>query len=266
MTLLPLLLALPIASAREPLFPPPMLDVTEVALGAGFGFAWLDRGAWNDAWSDRGYGTYGPLDITPLSVNGELYANRHVPGFDYITYENVGGAEGARPVRTLLRYSLTELSYGYAVVQQRDFWLVPRLGFGLFAVEINAQPEGPVGFLRAADEAAQSLTVGKQAMVVDLGLGFGGFLPFGKRDALGIQSGIRLTVRAGGLIQLFDTAGWNTHGQEVRGAPDLRADAPYVRLILSPSLVHRAPHVRTRKVRPPRDAGPPPAVDEASGS
>ncbi|MCA9572324.1 MAG: hypothetical protein KC656_31005 [Myxococcales bacterium] len=218
------------AWAGKPLFPPPELDVTEVALGAGFGFAWLDRGAWDAAWTDQGFATHGPLDITPLSVNGELYANRHVPGFDYIQYQNVGGQPGREDVLTVLRYSLTELSYGYAVVKQRDFWLLPRVGAGLVDVEINAQPEGPVRFLEAADEARQSLTVSKQAMVLDLGLGFGGFIPFGKRDALGIQSGLRLTVRAGGLIQLFDTAGWNTHGQEVRGAPDLRVDAPYVRL------------------------------------
>lgn len=237
----------PAPRERKRLFPEPVLDVTEVALGAGFGFLWTDRGAWNEAWRSRGYQTYGPLAITPLSVNGELYANRHVPGFDYIQYSDIGGEPGTEPVSTALTYALTELSYGFSVVQLPYFWLTPRVGAGLLDVRSTAQPQGTYTFDDGAFDAAQSLTISKQAMLLDLGLGLSTFVPFGKVDGLGIQSGLRFTLRLGGLVQLFDTAGYNSLGQEVTGAPDLRLDGPYARIILSPSLVHRAVHTPRAK-------------------
>lgn len=231
-------------------FPLPDVRWSEVALGAGFGIAWIDKRAWNDEFARRQWASLGPIEVTPLSINGELYANRHVPGFDFISYRNVGGqlpdttgTPNAPKVWTILRYTLTELSYGFAFIHTPGgFSLVPRIGFGLMDVEMNAEPEGDVDWNSIGNDAKQSTTVTKQSMIMDLGIGITYGLAIGRRDRVGIHPGFRFTIRAGAMVQLFDTAGWNASGNSVSNAPSLRLDGPYVRFIFAPSLIHRHKH------------------------
>ncbi|MCB9683202.1 MAG: hypothetical protein H6733_17180 [Alphaproteobacteria bacterium] len=229
--------------------PPPELDVTEVALGAGFGFLWVPLRRWNGILSDAGYPEYGPIQITPLSINGDLWANRHVPGFDYLEYTNVGGEGGKDGIdghKTFLKIQLTELSYGYAVVHTKGFSLVPQAGAGLMHVTQRIQPVGTVAFDDALADPGRSLSFTKTLFVADLGLDISYLAAIGGHDKLGIQTGWRFTLRIGGMVQLFNTGKgdkrWTQEGQPLAGTPDLFIVGPYARIMVFPSLLHRAKH------------------------
>lgn len=216
----------------------------EVALGAGFGVGWFDTSAWQQAFADKGYDTLGPVGITPLSVNGELYANVHVPGFDYIGYEEAGGEEGTAEVGTTFRLTLTELSYGYLFYFGKGFGIAPRVGFGILDLQMATwQRQDRVGFGDTTNGLAGGRVVQKQAMITDLGVGITQGVPTSKRQKLGIHTAFRFTLRMGAMVQLFDTAPWNVEGVPVDGAPAMRVDGVYARLIVSPGIAARTGRV-----------------------
>lgn len=226
--------------------PKPQLDVTEVALGAGFGFIYQNLEPLNELFRSKGYPEYGAVQITPLSVNGDLWANRHVPGFDYITYTNAFGPGDVGGHTTHFRFSLTQLSYGYAVVHTKGFSLVPKLGIGIANTEVKIQPTGPIGFGDVIDDPTNAFTMTKSSFVLDLGVNISYLIALGGADSLGIKTGLRWTIRVGGLVQLFDTQGgdmrWTSEGNAVRDAMDVRLDGFYARLMFFPSLLHRSVH------------------------
>lgn len=244
--MLPLLLAL--AHAAEP-----AIDVTEVALGTGTGFIALPLGPLQDRFTDQGWAPFAPVLLETLAVNGELYANRHVPGFDHIEFRDTRWRDPNDAVRTDFSYTFDMLSYGYAVVNHKGWFVVPRVGVGLVTARATATPADDESFGPLMEDPQRSLSMQANAFVLDLGTGLSYLIAIGGRDALGIRQGVRIGIRLGGLIELFHTTGgtrlWSTEGEPVAGAPDVFLGGPYLRVVVSPSLIHRGVHVRTRKAK-----------------
>ncbi len=236
------------ALAKEPL-----IDVTEVALGTGTGIVALPLGPLEDRFTAQGWAPFAPVMLETLAVNGELYANRHVPGFDHIEYRDTRSRDPNDAVRTDFSYTYDMLSYGYAAVAHKGWFVVPRVGIGLVTATATATPKAPETFGTLLEEPQRSLTMQANAFVLDIGTGLSYLVAFGGRDALGIRTGLRIGIRVGGLIELFHTSGgtrlWSTQGEPVAGAPDVFLGGPYLRVVISPSLLHRGVHVRTRKAK-----------------
>ena len=236
---------------------PPAVDVTEVALGTGTGILFVPLAPLEEAWAENGWARFAPVQLATLAVNGELYINRHVPGFDHIEYSSVGDRIQGGDVRTDLRITMDQLSYGYAAVDRRGWFVVPRLGVGLLNATATATPLTTVPFDQASADGLRALPMSTSAFYLDAGVGLYYLVAFGGRDALGIRQGLRIGLRLGALVELFHTSGgdslWTVQGQPLPGAPDVFLGGPYVRLFVSPSLIHRAPHVTVRKpkVAPP---------------
>jgi hypothetical protein len=227
---------------------PDELFVTEVAMGSSIGLGLLNAKPLSDAWSARGYPGLPNLTWTPFAVNGELWVGRHVPAFDFI---RATGAESDDPVggtRTQLRTELIELSYGYAAFHRHGFSIVPRVGFGLYSVENRISSDGDLEFGDLRPEApvdnSAAWVLAKGTMAADLGVGFGYLIAFGPREKLGLATGLRIGLRLGGLVQLFDFGpqgrAWKSEGNTVDAAPNMRMDTLYLRLFVAPSLLHRS--------------------------
>lgn len=231
--MLTLLLALTTALADD-------LVVTEVAFGTGFGAMPLPVGRLNDALDAAGHPAIGPAMITPLAVNGELWIGRVVPGFDYITWSDVGGG---RPGDTDTKFalSLTELSFGYGVIYKPRFNLQPRIGFGLMDVDLSVNRTGKASFVDGVENPNRSFVAQRQSMVADIGLGVGWLVHLTKPDVVGVGTSLRIAIRAGGLAQLFQTSRWKADGEALSDMPGFYLGGPYVRLMISPSLVVRHP-------------------------
>lgn len=231
----------------------PAMDVTEVALGTGTGFVALPLGPLQDSFTEQGWSAFAPVMLETLGVNGELYLNRHVPGFDHVEFKDTRWRDPNEAVRTEFSYTFDMLSYGYSVVEHKGLYVVPRVGIGLATARASATPTDPETFQGLLDDPQRSLVMQTSAFVLDLGFGVSYLVPFGSRDALGIRNGLRIGLRMGGLIELFHTQGgtslWTAEGQPVAGAPDVFLGGPYLRLVVAPSLIHRAVHVRTKKAK-----------------
>lgn len=230
---------------------PPAIDVTEVALGTGTGIVFIPLSPMQDRFVAQGWPEFAPVQLATLAVNGELYANNHVPGFDHIEYQSVGDRVQGTEFKTDFKVTFDELSYGYAVVNKNGWFVVPRVGVGLMNATVTATPLAAETFTGALQDGQRSLTLSTSAFSLDLGLGLYYLVAFGGRDALGIRQGLRIGVRLGGLIELFHTSSgtnlWSAAGEPVAGAPDVFLGGPYIRLFVSPSLIHRGVHVTTRK-------------------
>jgi hypothetical protein len=213
--------------------------ITEVAFGTGFGVMPINLGPTNDALDALDLPRLGPVQITPLSVNAELWIGRLVPGFDYIQWQNVG-AEDADAHDTRLSYTLTELSFGYGAIYRKSFSFEPRIGFGLSDLDLVVNKTGTVSWRDAADPS-RSLALHRQDMLADIGVGIGWRIWLTKPTKEGVGTVLRLGIRMGGLVQLFHTSPWKADDEKVTGMPDLYVGGPYLRLFVSPSLVMRGP-------------------------
>jgi hypothetical protein len=236
------------ATATEPT-PTPELLVTEVALGTSMGFDYLDPARLNRAFETAGLPTLARWNWTPLAINGELWINRHVPGIDFVQRQNGGDRTGTDAGGTNSRMQLTQLSYGYAFVHlDNGFSLVPRIGAGIWETHVHSWTAG--GQQLFGDPGLGDVTtLRKSGMYADLGLSITGLIAFGPRDRLGVASGLRISLRIGATIQLFNFGGrenaWKSEGRPVSGVPDFRIDGPYARIVIAPSFLHRS-------VRPPK--------------
>ena len=237
----------------DPVAPPPDADakdllVTEVALGAAFGFSTTDYRA-----LDRQLG--GPplarWNWTSLGVSGELWIDRNVPGFDFLLYRNGGDRDddtGGIDVNLMQ----TQISFGRAVVHTPGgLSLVPRAGLGLWDMQVRRWG-GPDGGRAGDSELADVSTLRKGGAYADLGVAFTHLFAFGPRDKLGVASGIRIGLRLGANVQILNFPGrdgeiWNSEGRSVTGVQDVRIDGAYARLIVAPSFLHRSE-------RPPKSA------------
>lgn len=230
---------------------PPAMDVTEVALGTGTGILFVPLAPLEDRWAANGWARFAPVQLATLAVNGELYINRHVPGFDHIEYSSVGDRLQGGDVQTDFKVTLDQLSYGYAAVDKKGWFVVPRVGIGLATATATATPVARETFNQASADAQRALPMTTSAFFLDAGVGLYYLVAFGGRDALGIRQGLRIGLRLGALVELFHTSGgdalWATQGQPLAGSPDVFVGGPYVRLFVSPSLIHRAPHVTVKK-------------------
>lgn len=242
--------------ATEALDGPELRDpwfTTEVAFGSSIGIGVFDPRKLSKPLNDAGYPSLIRTQWTPFAVDGELWMGKHVPAFDYIRFQQARKDDPQGGVKTQLRMTLAEVSYGYALVQKGNFSLLPRLGFGIVDTEFRLQRSGEtdfestlVGFSGAADgDQPRTLLLKKSGMVTDLGLGLTYLFEFGKGPRKpGLGTGIRVGLRLGGLVQLFDFGpqkkAWKREGDAVSGAPDMRLDGFYLRLFLAPSMIHRS--------------------------
>lgn len=270
MTLLALLASLALATETTPQsvpVPPPARHwppvapanraLTEVAFGTGFGFMPLNLSGLNDTLAAAGHPRVGTFQLTSLSVNAELWIGRMVPGFDSIGWSNVG-AEEAGETDTTITFAMSELSLGYGVVYKPLFNFEPRIGFALADTNLVIHNTGPVNVDLAVPAADRALNLHRQDMLADVGFGLGWMIPLTKVDADGVGTGLRIAFRAGGLMQLFHTAGWKSDGEKVDDMPGMYLGGPYLRLFISPSLLVRYPKVAHGS----RSSAAHPAVDE----
>ena len=222
--------------------------MTEVALGSSIGIGVVNPKRLSAAWEDAGYRGFVPTHWTPFAINGELWIDRHVPALDLVRYQQARAEQDDGPGVTQLRYTITQLSYGYAVVHTHGFSFVPRLGFGIFDISNRVARRDADADFDFADLAADPGTIvnlEKSGMLVDFGLRASYLIEFTRKPPHpGMSTGIRIGLHVGGLVQLFDFGpqgrAWKVANQRVTGAPDMRLDGMYLRLFVAPSLIHRS--------------------------
>lgn len=234
----------PVESATEPTSDWRDLLVTEVALGASMGVSYVSPRDMNRSLSGARLPTLTRWNWTPLAINGELWIDRHIPGFDFLLYRNGGDAQRTDAGGTAFGLQQTQLSYGYAVLHtRRGFSLVPRVGAGMWEARVRSWTGNDGGSF--GDPAlADVRSLRKSGFYLDGGLSITHLFAFGPRGRLGVASGIRIALRIGAQLQLLnfrpDGEVWSSEGRPVAGVPDFRVDGVYARLVLFPSFLHRS--------------------------
>ncbi len=236
------------AAPPETAAPPPAdwrtLLVTEVALGASMGLSYLSPRDMNRALTRAGLPTLTRWNWTPLAINGELWINRHVPGFDFLLYRNGGDAQRTAAGGSAFGLQQTQLSYGYAALHtRRGFSLVPRIGAGIWEARVRTWSRTGGGTFEDP-ELADVRSLRKSGFYLDGGLSITHLFAFGPRDRLGVASGLRVALRIGAQLQLLnfrpDGEVWSSEGRPVSDVPDFRVDGVYARIVLAPSFIHRS--------------------------
>jgi hypothetical protein len=215
----------------------------------------FDLSALDRAWAGVDAPAFVTTQWTPFAVNGELWVGRHIPAFDYVeTAQARSAALESGGMRTQLETTFAEISYGYAALHHRSgVSIIPRAGVAMVNATVTAQPTGAVDFSALTADPRLVARMSKSAFVADLGAMFTYLISFGPRDALGIGSGIRIGVRVGALIQMFDLGpqrqAWKAGPEPVTGAPDVRLDGGFVRFFVAPSLLHRSAKPAKKKTK-----------------